>query len=879
MIKNNKKKMKYLFQKTITDWNNNKTYSLQKAEKIISEGGTLYEVLTEDKIYKYYFDFDLNIETKSDYNDYLDGDKDLMNYHDDLISELRDHFNTEDIYSSSNHGEVNGVWKISYHFVVNKIGSVWDMKEVAKKLKNNNDAWDTVPYRTKGLWRLPTSKKDHADQRKPLIIKGKFEDFIVQNHSEEQPQPKTIEEMVKSEVKLDIPTISTAIADTPSVNDTDGMRYKAFTLLENILKFNPDIYIKSKWWWKLLICFKSAFPNQKALFLEFSLKIKGQVDDKIYNKWSVNNSKIWDTQKTNTPCPIQTIENMVFVDHTIPYPVCKELFYIFKDRNDEVICDFICKHYGEYWKYISKNEIYKYDPVDCLWKRSDKVDFNAFLTNHFSPVLDSFINWAMKRGAWELEILTARGVDGLKVYTDGYIQLSSEKNLTINKLINSISKHKNTSSKNALREEFFGKVEIKDRDFIHKSIQQNISLLSVKNGVVDLRTGILRPRVKEDFFTWALRLDYKADHTSDKYEKFVKELFSVKAFEGEVDQIYEVFITFMGYLLTGETKEEKIVNLYGGGSNGKSLNNAIISHIMDTQAGGTNICIPSIDGKIFDDKAHNPNINAPSPIMVGLKGIRLAIIEEGDSIVYGEVFKKLITNNFMIKARDLHESLQEFKSVCKFCLGNNNFPKFPVDQQCFRRRVENGLFPMNMEFVKSSGRTLKDDQREVDTDLKNKLLSGDEPEKILCSMVRGAMNYYKNGLLDQPPKLRKVSLDLIEDNDWVNKFFILNKEDLTKQDIKEYKWLMTVDAVYKILKDEFSEIKKDQIKKKMIEELGRDGVKRKNTTDLQAQRYNLNKSDTGKKDWIFGISVKLETHQESESEEDTDTEEEEVQVI
>jgi putative DNA primase/helicase len=88
-------------------------------------------------------------------------------------------------------------------------------------------------------------------------------------------------------------------------------------------------------------------------------------------------------------------------------------------------------------------------------------------------------------------------------------------------------------------------------------------LLNVENGTVDLRTGSLRPHLPEDLLTKLAPVEFDAAAKAPAFIKFLKQVLVEDALIAFVQR-------FLGYSLTGLTKERALAVFYGVGKNGKS---------------------------------------------------------------------------------------------------------------------------------------------------------------------------------------------------------------------------------------------------------------------------------------------------------------------
>ena len=89
-------------------------------------------------------------------------------------------------------------------------------------------------------------------------------------------------------------------------------------------------------------------------------------------------------------------------------------------------------------------------------------------------------------------------------------------------------------------------------------------LLTVGNGTLDLRTGQLRPSHPDDLITRATDVDYSPAAQCPRWLQFLEEVF------GGDEALINFISRAVGYSLTGDTREQCLFILYGGGANGKS---------------------------------------------------------------------------------------------------------------------------------------------------------------------------------------------------------------------------------------------------------------------------------------------------------------------
>jgi putative DNA primase/helicase len=244
-------------------------------------------------------------------------------------------------------------------------------------------------------------------------------------------------------------------------------------------------------------------------------------------------------------------------------------------------------------------------------------------------------------------------------------------------------------------------------------------LLGVANGVVELRTGELRPGAQADRITMHTEVPYDATAECPRWLRFLGEVFL-----GDQELIDYVH-RGIGYSVSGATREQCLFICYGGGSNGKTTFLGIVRHVLGDY--GHNMPFSALE---LSGRAAIPNDVAD------LVGRRLVTASEtNESARLNEARVKALVGEDPITARHLHQEFFTFRPVAKFWLGVNHRPRVSDDSHGFWRRVR--LIPFVRQFEGAS----------VDKRLADKLLA--ESAGILAWAVRGCLEWQRRGL--EPP--------------------------------------------------------------------------------------------------------------------------------
>lgn len=278
--------------------------------------------------------------------------------------------------------------------------------------------------------------------------------------------------------------------------------------------------------------------------------------------------------------------------------------------------------------------------------------------------------------------------------------------------------------------------------------------LGCKNGVIDLRTGELRPGRQNDYINKASPIEYPGINAQSKiWDTFLNEIFDGN--ELMISYICRMF----GYMLTGLTVERFMPILYGAdGNNGKTTLVETASYYMGPLAS-------PIEAEMLLDQGRVKSAGSASPEIMSLRGLRLAHASETDQ---GRRFsisrvKWLIGSDSMF-GRFLYEKRPiPFIPTHKLILLTNHKPDVSGDDNAFWEKIH--LIPFPFSFVLRE--PVEDYERPADKHLRQKLLK-DAPA-ILAWAVRGCLQWQEQGL-NPPPAVIDASKEYRRDEDLIQHF-------------------------------------------------------------------------------------------------------------
>ncbi len=297
-------------------------------------------------------------------------------------------------------------------------------------------------------------------------------------------------------------------------------------------------------------------------------------------------------------------------------------------------------------------------------------------------------------------------------------------------------------------------------------LDQHPLLLPVKNGVVDLRTGLLRPGRPEDYFTMACPIDYKGiDEPAPEFFSYLN-----SSLDGNTEVI-NFLLRALGCAIAANNTERLFVVLFGQhGQNGKGKLMEILYHVLGPLSG-------PIQAEMLMAQKFAKSADGPSPAVMALKGRRLAWAsetEEGSSFAAGKL--KLYSGGDPLVGRAPNDKAQTtFNPSHILFLLTNNLPHAPAHDSAFWERIKVIDFPFS--FVQRKPQKDKDGndlpvvlekhQRLADPNLLEKLKA--EASGILAALVRGCLEWQKQGL-NPPRKVMEDSLKYRRNEDDIQDF-------------------------------------------------------------------------------------------------------------
>jgi putative DNA primase/helicase len=243
-------------------------------------------------------------------------------------------------------------------------------------------------------------------------------------------------------------------------------------------------------------------------------------------------------------------------------------------------------------------------------------------------------------------------------------------------------------------------------------------LLNTQDGVVDLRTGKLRPHSSGDYMTKITAVGPGGE--CPRFKQFLREIMA------DDEEMIAFVQRVLGYCLTGDSSEEKIFFLFGVGQNGKSVLTSTIEWIMGEYC-------KSAGDEVFTE-TRNDRHTTEIARLNGARVVLVAEVEQGRR--WAEARLKKMTGGDTLTARFMRQDDFQFKPQFKPLISANHKPQLKSVDTAMRRRMN--LIPFSV--------IIPPEKR--DNELKAKLR--EEGPGILQWLIDGCLAYQRVGLA--PPK-------------------------------------------------------------------------------------------------------------------------------
>ncbi len=269
--------------------------------------------------------------------------------------------------------------------------------------------------------------------------------------------------------------------------------------------------------------------------------------------------------------------------------------------------------------------------------------------------------------------------------------------------------------------------------------------LNCADGVLDLRTGAVKPHARELLMRNYINTEYYPGARSVAWERFLDEV------TGGNRDLRDFLQVGLGYSATGDTREEKLFMPIGPAGAGKSTLLEAAKAALGSYAWVAD----------FESFLHRPaglgGIRNDIAELAGKRFVLSVEVDEGARLAEGLV--KHLTGGDTMRARQLYQEGFLFEPQFKLWLAANHAPRARDDDSGLWRRI----LRIPLEIV------VPEDRR--DPTLKGRLKTDSECQRaILAWLVEGAIRWHEEGL-HVPACIREATAAYRADQDPLKDFF------------------------------------------------------------------------------------------------------------
>ena len=205
-----------------------------------------------------------------------------------------------------------------------------------------------------------------------------------------------------------------------------------------------------------------------------------------------------------------------------------------------------------------------------------------------------------------------------------------------------------------------------------EQLDTNPYLLNLRNGTIDLRTGIFKGHSHADLITKHTDVVYDPDVSAPFWNQFLRKVF------GDSEEVIRMVQRCVGYSLTGDTSEQCLFFCYGTGKNGKTVFFEVMKLLFGDywQKAPAEMLMLRPNEGILNDVAR-------------LHGARLVVcseVQEGRRL--NEAKLKDLTGGDTVVARYLYHESFEFKPIHKLWMYGNHKPVIHGTDEGIWRRIK-----------------------------------------------------------------------------------------------------------------------------------------------------------------------------------------------
>lgn len=273
-------------------------------------------------------------------------------------------------------------------------------------------------------------------------------------------------------------------------------------------------------------------------------------------------------------------------------------------------------------------------------------------------------------------------------------------------------------------------------------------LLNCLNGVVDLRTGQLRPHARDLYITKLVHHRYEPDAECRQWKVFLYRVMGMESDADRAERLVNWLQKALGYSLTGVTREKAVFLCWGPTDAGKSTFLSTFRAIVEEYS-----TLLQIDTLMTRREETNNTLSDLADLR-GCRFVQTSETEKGQRLAEGKL-KRISQGLGKIKACRKYENPITFLETHKLWVDCNHRPRVRGNDGA----TWNRLYPIPF--------TVAIPKEEQDRSLPDKLLA--EGAGILSWAVAGAVRWYAEGL-GKPDEVEAANQEWRKEEDLQGRF-------------------------------------------------------------------------------------------------------------
>lgn len=321
-------------------------------------------------------------------------------------------------------------------------------------------------------------------------------------------------------------------------------------------------------------------------------------------------------------------------------------------------------------------------------------------------------------------------------------------------------------------------------------LDADLHVLCCENGLIDLRTGELRPGTPKDYITRTCKGEWQGlDAPAPKWEKMIHEIL------GEKEDVTHYFHKLLGMAMCGHITEKIFVILLG--EDGDSGKTTIFETLFDVVRG----YISPMPVEMLLDQRNPKNPDSPTPSIMSLRGRRLTWASEpGENRRFSIENIKLMSGNDSLTGRNpWDKDMTSFTPTHTLFLLTNHKMRASAHDQAFWSRLRLIECPFN--FVSNPDPSNPRQRKRIDG-LRQQIVD-EEKAGILAWLVRGYMFYVTEGI-EPPEEVKESTAKYRREEDIMEDFVEACLEKIeVESNIKEDEKRIGASDLYELFKNWF----------------------------------------------------------------------------